>query len=281
MFGMGTSLVIDDFKRILVYPKAVTIGFFGQIFLLPLIGYLFASSFGLSPENSVGIMVLVACAGGATSNIIVYLAKGDVALSVTLTSISSLVTFITIPFVVNFALYEFMNLNEGAALPISGTSFRLFLITLLPVIAGMYIRLKFSDAVIKLEKTFNHLASILFILIVIGILFKERSGLAESILSAGPVAYALNFTTMLLGFSISRLFKLSEQQSVTVSVEVGVQNSATGIFIATSLLNNSAIAAMPLVYSFVMYLNAGLLIGFMQFCMKEKKEANSSSSACL
>lgn len=137
MLGMGASLVVADFKRVFVYPKAVAIGIVGQILLLPLVGFLFASQFGLTPEFSVGLMMLVACAGGATSNMIVYLAKGDVALSVTLTAISSCITVISIPFVINFVLYEFMGATEEAVLPIGSTNMKLFAITMLPVILNM------------------------------------------------------------------------------------------------------------------------------------------------
>jgi len=265
MLGMGTSLVVADFKRVLVFPKAVAIGIVGQILLLPVLGYFFASQFNLTPENAVGVMVLVACAGGATSNLIVYLAKGDVALSVTLTAISSCITVISIPFVINFALFQFMGVTEEAALPIGSTNIKLFMITLLPVMAGMTVRYYFPDFANRLEKPINRLATVFFILIVVGLLIKERNQWLSHLVNAGGVSMLLNFSSMLLGLFAARLFQLSRQQSVTVSIEVGVQNSATGIFIATTLLNNSEIAVVPAVYSIVMYLNAGLLLGIMHW----------------
>ncbi len=275
MLGMGTSLELADFKRVFIYPKAVAIGIIGQIILLPIVGFFFASQLGLKGEYAVGLMVLVACAGGATSNMIVYLAKGDVALSVTLTAISSCITVISIPFVINFALFEFMGATEETALPIGTTNMKLFAITLFPVMLGMLVRHYFSNLAHKLEKPVNNLASILFVLIVAGILFKERAGLLEALVNAGPVTYVLNIITMALGFSVARLFKLNEQQSITVSIEIGVQNSATGIFIATAMLHNAQIAIVPAVYSLVMYLNAGLLIGFMRLYMKRKNLATA------
>lgn len=263
MFGMGTSLVIEDFKRVFVYPKAVAIGIVGQIFLLPLVGYLFASQFDLSPEIAVGIMVLVACAGGATSNMIVYLARGDVALSVTLTAISSCITVITIPLVINFALFHFMGATEETALPIGSTNMKLFMITLLPVFLGMLLRYYYAGFAIRLEKPMNKLTTIIFVLIVAAILFKVRGQLAEHLIAIGPVSYFLNLSCMALGFMAARIFQLSDRQSTTVSIEIGVQNSATGIFIAATLLNNAEIAVVPAVYSLAMYLNAGLLLFFM------------------
>ncbi len=276
MLGMGTSLELADFKRVLIYPKAVAVGIIGQIILLPIVGFVFASQLGLKGEYAVGLMVLVACAGGATSNMIVYLAKGDVALSVTLTAISSCITVISIPFVINFALFEFMGATAETALPIGSTNMKLFALTLFPVMLGMLVRHHFSNLAQKLEEPVNKLASVLFVFIVASILYQERSGLVDAFLNAGPVTYLLNIITMALGFTAARLFKLNEQQSITVSIEIGVQNSATGIFIATAMLHNAQIAIVPAVYSLVMYLNAGLLIGFMNLYTKRKKLAMAS-----
>ncbi len=273
MLGMGTTLVLADFKRVFIYPKAVAIGIVGQILVLPVVGFLFASQFGLKPEYAVGVMVLVACAGGATSNMIVYLAKGDVALSVTLTAISSCITVISIPFIINFALREFMGASGDAELPIGSTNMTLFAFTLFPVMLGMLLRHKFSDIALRLETPINRIASLLFVLIVLSIMYQERAGLVDTMLAAGPVAYGLNFITMLLGFSAARAFKLDDKQSIAISIEVGVQNSATGIFIATVMLHNSEIAIIPAVYSLIMYLNAGLLIGLMRVYMKRRGTA--------
>ncbi|UZE94804.1 bile acid:sodium symporter family protein [Alkalimarinus alittae] len=270
MLGMGLSLTAADFKRVLFYPKAVAIGLAGQILILPFIGYFFASQFGLSPENAVGLMVLVACAGGATSNLIVYLARGDVALSVTLTAISSCITVLTIPFIVNFALFRFMGATEETALPIGSTNMKLFFITVVPVLLGMLIRYYFSGFAKRMEKPMNKLATVFFILIVGGILLKEYKELVQSLLTVGPATFLLNLASMLVGFVAARLFLLNDQQSTTVSIEIGVQNSATGIFIATTLLNNSEIAIVPAVYSLMMYINAGLLLFLMHGRVKRR-----------
>ncbi|MFD2230654.1 bile acid:sodium symporter family protein [Alkalimarinus sediminis] len=266
MLGMGMSLTVADFKRVIIYPKAVAIGIIGQILLLPLVGYFFASQFNLSPENAVGLMVLVACAGGATSNLIVYLARGDVALSVTLTAISSCITVITIPFIVNFALYRFMGATEETALPIGSTNMKLFAITLVPVIFGMTIRYYFTGFAKRMENPMNKIATVFFVLIVVGILLKEHKELFASLLTVGPATFLLNLTSMSLGFIAARIFELNSQQSTTVSIEIGVQNSATGIFIATTLLHNSEVAIVPAVYSLMMYLNAGLFLFIMSKC---------------
>lgn len=277
MLGMGLSLTALDFKRVLIYPKAVAVGIVGQILVLPFIGYFVAVQFALSPENAVGLMVLVACAGGATSNLIVYLARGDVALSLTLTALSSCITVLTIPFIVNVALFRFMGATEETALPIGSTNMKLFFITVVPVLLGMLIRQYFSGFAHRMEKPMNKLATVFFILIVGGILLKEFESLMQSLLTVGPATFVLNLSSMFVGFIAARFFLLNDQQTTTVSIEIGVQNSATGIFIATTLLNNSEIAVVSAVYSFMMYVNAGLLLFLMH--QRGKRRASTSVSS--
>ncbi len=260
MFGMGLSLLIEDFKRVLDYPKAVGIGVFGQVVLLPLTGFLIASTFNLSPEQAVGLMVLTACAGGATSNMIVYLAKGDVALSVTLTAISCVITIITIPFVVNFALFHFMNVSQEAALPIGITNMKLFFLILFPVLLGLLIHIRFPKLAARLERHVNWFSVVFFVVLLVAIVAQNFELLAVALPSVGPATFTLSAVTMTIGYFLSRIFRLDIQQSTAVSIEIGVQNSATGIFIATVLLESTEIALTPCVYSLIMYVNAGILI---------------------
>jgi len=264
MFGMGLSLLVEDFKRVLIYPKAVAIGVFCQIILLPAVGYLIASIFSLSPEQAVGLMVLTACAGGATSNMIVYLAKGDVALSVTLTAISCVITIITIPFVVNFALFHFMTVSQEAALPIGTTNMKLFFLILFPVLLGLLVHIRFPKVAVRLERHVNWFSVVFFVFLLVAIVAQNLKILAVALPSVGPATYTLSAVTMAIGYFMSRIFKLNIQQSTAVSIEIGVQNSATGIFIATVLLESTEIALTPSVYSLIMYVNAGILILMMR-----------------
>lgn len=273
MFGMGTSLVLDDFKRIFVYPKAVLIGAFGQIVLLPILGYLFCLFIDMTPETAVGVMIVVSCAGGALSNLIVYLARGDVALSVTLTAISCVVTVFTIPFIVNVSLNHFMGVTNESLLPVGETNLRLFVITLLPVWLGMALRHFYPNVGARLEKPVNRLATIMFIGIFVGVIIQEREQLTTLFLSVGPVVLGLNLVAMVLGVLLARMVKLNRQQSISIGVEIGLQNSASGIFIAATLLGNMAFASVPAVYSFVMLFNAALFIGLVRkqgYVMQER-----------
>ncbi len=260
MFGMGLSLLIEDFKRVLEYPRAVGIGIFGQVVLLPLTGFLIASTFNLSPEQAVGLMVLTACAGGATSNMIVYLAKGDIALSVTLTAISCVITIITIPFVVNFALFHFMNVSQEAALPIGITNMKLFFLILFPVLLGLLVHIRFPKVAARLERHVNWFSVVFFVSLLVAIVSQNFELMTVALPSVGPATFTLSAVTMTIGYFLSRIFRLDIQQSTAVSIEIGVQNSATGIFIATVLLESTEIALTPCVYSLIMYVNAGILI---------------------
>ncbi len=263
MLGMGMSLVADDFRRVFQYPRAVALGLFGQLVLLPVAGFGLAYLFALSPELAVGLMILSACAGGATSNLIVYLAKGDTALSVTLTAVSSCFTVLTIPFVVNFALRHFMSATDPVELPVGVTNLQLFFITLAPVLAGMFVRRRWPAFSVRAERHVSKVAGVFFLLLVAGILVKNRDILGAALVSAGPASLALNASTMAAAFGLATAIGLNTQQRVAISVEVGVQNSATGMFIATTLLHNGEMALMPAVYSLAMLMNAGVLILWM------------------
>lgn len=273
MLGMGLSLSLEDFKRVLVYPKAIAVGMFGQIILLPATGFLLASLFSLSPEQSVGLIVLAACAGGATSNMIVYMAKGDLALSVTLTSISCVITIITIPFVVNFALYHFLHATEETVLPVGSTNMKLFFLILFPIFLGLFVHSRFPRVAARLEKHVNWFSAVFFVLLVVFIVTKNSKILSVALPTVGPATFTLSAVTMIIGYFLSRLFKLNIQQSTAISIEIGVQNSATGIFIATVLLNNTEIALTPSIYSLIMYINAGILILIMS--RREKAAAQN------
>lgn len=158
MLGMGLSLQIEDFKRITKYPKAVSIGSATQLILLPIMGFLVAKVVPMQPEIAVGLVILSLCPGGPSSNMITYLAQGDVALSVTLTVVSSMVTIFTIPIFANLALQHFLGQTAAIALPIGSTMLQIFLITIVPIGLGMYIKRIFPATALRLEKATNRLA---------------------------------------------------------------------------------------------------------------------------
>ncbi|MBE0663196.1 MAG: bile acid:sodium symporter family protein [Bacteroidales bacterium] len=270
MLGMGLSLTPFDFKRVVLYPKATTIGIINQIIVLPVVGYLLLLVFRLeSPELAVGIMVLAACPGGPTSNLISHISKGDTALSITLTAISSLIAVITIPLIVNFALSHFMQQGEYIPLPVFDTIIKLMLITLLPVAIGMAIRAKAINFAKKMDKPVKLVSGILLFVIILAAIVSNKEIFLSSFRDVGPIALALNVLMLFIGYYSASLLKLKRPQSITISIESGIQNGTLGITIASTLLHNNVIAISPAIYSLIMFLTAGVIIAWANLILKK------------
>lgn len=260
MLGMGLSLVIDDFKRIIVYPKAILVGLTNQLIILPILGFAIASLFPLRPEIAVGIMILAACPGGPTSNLIAHLAKGDTALSVTLTALSSFITILSIPFIVNFALVHFLGEGQVVRLNVLETIIQIFIIIVIPVAIGMIIRHFKEGFALRMAKPVRTASGIVIALVIIGIVIKERENFVSYFQQAGLVALALNVATMTVGYYSSRLFKIMDRRAVSISIESGIQNGTLAITIAVVLLGNSEFAIAPAIYSLLMFFTGGAAI---------------------
>ena len=260
MLGMGLSLTLADFKRVLLYPRAIFIGLFNQLILLPIIGFGIATLFNLPPEIAVGIMILAACPGGPTSNLISHLAKADLALSVTLTALSSLITIVTIPFIVTFALNHFMEQGQQIALNIPGTILQIFVIVVIPIVIGMLVRHYSPRFAQRMGKPVRIASGLVLLLIIVGLVLKEKDNFASYFKQAGLATFILNVLTMLIGFYSARLFKIGKEQASSISIESGIQNGTLAISIAVVLLNNSAFAIAPAVYSLLMFFTGGLVI---------------------
>jgi BASS family bile acid:Na+ symporter len=216
MLGMGLGLTVKDFTRILVKPKAVIIGLIAQLIIVPVVGFLLAIFFPVSPELAVGVVILAACPGGPTSNLVTYLVKGDVALSITLTAISSLVTVFTIPPVVNLAMQQFMAESISLQLPFLKTVIQIAVITLIPVSLGMLIHHYAPTLAATIEKKVKWLSLFFLGLIIVGLLLKERANVSSFFLQVGGVTLALNVLTMVLGYSLSVLTGLNGEGTGSV-----------------------------------------------------------------
>jgi bile acid:Na+ symporter, BASS family len=260
MWGMGLGLIWDDFKRVAKYPKAVAIGLFNQLILLPLIAFGLIQLFNAPVEIAIGIMILAACPGGPTSNLITLLAKGDTALSVSLTAVTSVVTIFSIPFIVNFALDYFVMSSSDISLPILETILQIFAIVLIPISIGMWVKHKkpaFSD---RMAKPVRIASAVLLALIIIGLVIKEKESIGSYFADAGLIALSLNAATMLVGFGTARLMKLNRKQSKTISIESGIQNGTMALMIAGTILNNTQYGIAPAVYSLIMFFTGGFVI---------------------
>jgi bile acid:Na+ symporter, BASS family len=253
MLGMGLSLVPEDFWRIVRYPKAIAAGTICQVILLPMIALLITSIVPMQPTIAVGLIVLALCCGGPSSNLITYLAKGDVALSVSLTAVGSIITVFTIPIFSNLALKHFLGQDAAIDMPIVQTMVQIFLITLLPVGIGMTIRQKFSQIANRLEKIMSRIAAGLLALIILLLIAREGSKLPEFILQVGVGVLLLNVLSMLAGYSIGKLLQLPLSQQICIAIEVGISNGTLALAITAGLLNNPTMAIPAAVYSLLMY----------------------------
>lgn len=253
MMGMGLSLTIDDFKRVLKFPKAVFIGFLNQIILLPIIGFVLIRLLNIEPTLAIGAMILAACPGGPTSNLLTHLAKGDSALSVTLTAINSVLTIITIPLIVNFSLLFFTTESTIIDAPISTIAGSLIVVIAIPLSIGMLIKKYKNDFALRMNKPVRVASSVVITLVIVGLIIKERDNFVAYFEKAWLIALSLNFVTMSVGFIIARVFKLSFKQALTICIESGNQNGTLAIHVAVVSLARPDFAIVAAVYSLIMY----------------------------
>lgn len=264
MLGMGLGLTLNDFKRVFIQPKAVILGLIAQLIVLPIIGFLLAMIFPLSPELAVGVMILAACPGGPTSNMVTYLVKGNVALSITLTAMSSLITVFTIPLVVNLAMQNFMEEAVALQLPFLKTVIQIAVITFIPVTIGMLLHNYTPQVAAKVEKLVKWFSLFFLGLIIAGLLLRERDNVLSFFFQVGGVTLTLNLLTMALGYAIAILGKLDQSNAKAITVEVGIQNGTLAIAIATTLLNSPDMAIPAAIYALIMFITCGAFIGIVK-----------------
>jgi BASS family bile acid:Na+ symporter len=261
MLGMGMTLRTTDFTRIVKYPKAVLIGLTNQLIFLPIIGFMLAIALNLDPVTAVGLMILASCPGGATSNLITQVCKGNIALSVTLTAFASMVSILTIPFILSFALEYFGNNTEVIIkLPIMDTIMQIMGITVIPIGIGMLIcrfKPKFAK---RMEKTMRTASTVIFILVFIAVLAANAEKLVAGMKAAGLVTLLLNLATMGLGYLSARLFKLSFKNTISITIESGIQNATLALVIASSILNNAEMGIPIGAYAIWMFITGGILM---------------------
>jgi BASS family bile acid:Na+ symporter len=266
MLGMGLGLTPDDFKRILVEPKAVILGLVAQLIMLPMVGFMLAAIFPLTPELAVGLVILAACPGGPTSNLITYLAKGNVALSITLTALSSLITVVTIPLLVNLAMQTFLGAATPLRLPFLTTVLQIAVITLVPVSLGMVLHNRAPGLAASLEPWVKRLSLFFLGLIIVGLLVKERANVGGYFAQVGWVTFALIIITMGLGYGIATLARLNVPSATAITIEVGLQNGTFAIAIASAptFLNSPPMAIPAAIYSLWMFAVTGIFAWWMQ-----------------
>jgi BASS family bile acid:Na+ symporter len=261
MLGMGMTLIISDFTRILKKPKDILIGLTNQLIFLPIIGFSLAIAFNLSPVMAVGLMILATCPGGPTSNLITQVCRGNIALSVTLTAITSILSVLTIPFILSYALAYFVtDTNVTIKLPILDTILQIMVITIIPISIGMLIRrfkIKFAK---RLEKSMRIASTVIFALVFLAVLAANFSIIGKAMREVGLVTLLLNIITMGFGYLTARLFKLNLKSAISITVESGIQNGTLAFVIATSILNNVEMGIPTGAYAIWMFITGGILM---------------------
>ena len=270
MLGMGMTLIIADFTRIIKSPKSILIGLTNQLIFLPIIGFSLAVAFDLNPIMAVGLMVIATCPGGPTSNLITQVCKGNIALSVTLTAIASVVSVLTIPFVLSYALEYFgTETNVTINLPILDTILQIMVITVIPISIGMLIRKYKTNFANRMEKPMRIASTVIFLLVFIAVVAANFNLIGDAMKEVGLVTLLLNVLTMGLGFLTAKLFKLNLKNSISITIESGIQNGTLAIVIATSILNNIEMSIPIAAYSIWMFITGGFL---MWYFSKRKKD---------
>ncbi|WP_298487446.1 bile acid:sodium symporter family protein [uncultured Maribacter sp.] len=280
MLGMGLTLTAKDFKRVGTAPKAIFIGLFNQIVMVPIIAFTIISIIPMQPMIAMGLMVVASCPGGAVSNLFSHLAKGDTALSISLTAITSLVTIVTIPFIINFSLDTILGAaSKNIQLPIGPTILNIFKLTALPVLIGMYINNKFPDFSEKSKPVISWGSGIVIVLALVLMVMKlEEIGDSWFFIKASFLGVILlNIITLSVGFFSAKALKVSTKQAATIAIETGMQNNVLGMTIALSagLLNEPKMAATAGVYGVVMCIIAVGVIFFFKKIINKQNELTS------
>ena len=257
MFSLGLSLSKNDFVRVFQKPKDFLFGALSQIIILPLVALLLVLIWPLSPELCIGVMLIAAAPGGATSNIISSFAKGDVALSVSLTAIISLLCVFTIPFIVLISLELFADSSINNKISITEIAIQMFLIVTIPVIIGMLFRNFFSNFSITFESISRKISTLLFVIVLLGAILDQKNNVIEYFTKAGLVTLVLNILMMFIAFTLAKLLKTGLSQQKTITIECGLQNGTLAIVVASSVFPGESVYLIPAAtYSLIMFVTS-------------------------
>ena len=260
MLGLGLGLTVKDFKRVLTTPKDFLVGIICQIILLPIIAYLIILVLSLPIEIALGLMIIASAPGGVTSNVLTKFANGDVALSISLTAVGSLISIISVPFIV-FTSADLLNVtNMSKEITMTGIAIKMALVVTVPVIFGMIIR-SFADNFISSNlKMINKITGLLFIIVFIAVWVEERENIFSYLAQAGTAVLALNIIMMILAFYIGKFFASGIPQKKCISLECGLQNGTLAVFVATQIFDNVAYVVPTAAYALIMYITGFIFI---------------------
>ena len=260
MLGLGLGLTIKDFKRVLTTPKNFLVGIVCQLILLPIIAYLINLVLKLPTEIALGLMIIASAPGGVTSNVLTKFANGDVALSISLTAVGSLISIISVPFIV-FTSADLLNVTEmSKEITMTGIAIKMALVVTVPVIFGMIIRFFANNFISSNLKMINKITGLLFIIVFIAVWVEERENIFSYLAQAGTAVLALNIIMMILAFYIAKFFASGIPQKKCISLECGLQNGTLAVFVATQIFDNVAYVVPTAAYALIMYITGFIFI---------------------
>ncbi len=260
MLGLGLGLTTQDFARVLKNPKDFLVGFVSQLVILPIVAFLLIKIIGTPIEIALGVMIIAAAPGGITSNVLTRFAKGDVALSVSLTAVISIISIITVPLIV-FTSANLLGIDlVSDKINLTGTALKMAGVVAVPVILGMIIR-KFADSFISSKISFiDKITGFLFLIVFVAIWIEEKENIFEYLSQAGLVVLILNIVMMLIAYNIAKIFASGLEQRKCIAIECGLQNGTLAIFVATQISNEIVYLIPTAAYALIMYLTGFLFI---------------------
>ena len=255
MFILGLGLTINDFLRVIKYPKNFLVGFICQVILLPIIAFILINLITLTPEIALGVMIIAAAPGGVTSNVLTKLANGDVALSISLTAIVSLISIATVPFIVFYSA-NFLEIEILKEIAMSSIATKMFFVVTVPVLLGMIIRKLKQDLVMAYESLFQKISIILFLIVFTAIWVEEWGEIMSFIKTAGLISIILNMTMIIIGFYVAKFLVSGIAQRKSISLECGLQNGTLAVYVAVQLFDQKVYLVPSAAYVLVMFVTS-------------------------
>ncbi len=260
MFTLGLGLTVKDFARVVRQPKDFLVGAVSQIILLPLVAFILISIWPVSPEIALGVMIIAAAPGGVTSNLLTAFGRGDVALSISLTAVISLLSVVTIPLIVVLSYAHIFGEDVNGNVSILRTALSVFLIVTIPVLIGLIVRRYAEGYATNVEPMARKVSAALFTLVLVGAIIQERNNIIEFYAEAGAITLALNVAMLILAWSLGSAFGSSSPQRIAISIECGLQNGTLAIAVATLLFGGGGAIIPAATYSLTMFFTSLIFI---------------------
>ena len=259
MFGLGLGLTVADFTRLIKIPRDFIVGFFGQVILLPIVAFILIQIISLPPEIALGTMIIAAAPGGVMSNILTKFANGDVALSISLTAVVSLISVITVPLII-YNSADFLGIEITKKISMVNISLKMFVAVTIPVIFGMIVRALMTDYIVSKTLLVQRLSLILFLVIFAAIWIEEWNRIVSFIQRAGLIALILNLTMIFLGYYLAKYLASGVEQRKCISLECGLQNGTLAVFVGTQLFDNVVFMVPTAAYALIMFTTATIFV---------------------